>query len=86
MMRIEEIEKLPPKEAIEILTDLLEKDPKNEDALVLRGQKYWSLNLRKEAMGDYLAALKLNPESKAKMLLAYAESILSFYHKDLLNP
>ena len=73
-------------EAIEALDSFLERNPGNDEALTLRGRIHWSLNHRKEAINDYLAALKLNPESKAGMLLEYANSILDYYNKDLLNP
>lgn len=73
-------------EAIEALDKLLGEDPDNEEAYILRGQKHWNLNHRKDAINDYLSAIQLNPESRAKMLLQYSNSILDFYSKDLLNP
>lgn len=77
---------MSPDEAINALNDLLERNPENDEALTLRGQVHWSLNHRRDAINDYLAALKINPESRAKLLLEYAYSILNFYNKDLLNP
>lgn len=85
-LHLEEIIKLPPGEAIEALTAFLERFPGNDEALTLRGQKHWILNHRRDAINDYLSALKINPESRAGMLLDYANSILDFYNKDLLNP
>ena len=85
-MELEEIKKIPPKEAIDALNCILESDPENEAAITLRGQKYWGLGLRKQAINDYLSAIRINPDSPAKMLLEYSSSILDFYSKDLLNP
>lgn len=77
---------MPPEEAISVLERYIREFPGDEEALVVRGQKYWILGRRKEAINDYLAALAINPKSKAKMLLDYSNSILDFYSKDLLNP
>lgn len=86
MFASEELKKLPPEEAISILNAYLENNPENEQAYILRGQKHWVLNHRREAINDYLKAVEINPESRAKTLLDYANSILAFYNKDLLNP
>lgn len=86
MLSLEEIKKLPPSEAINSLDKFLESNPLNEEALIIRGQKHWVLNQRSQAIKDYLEAIKINPDSKAQMLLDYAYSILNFYNKDLLNP
>ena len=85
-MLISEIKKLPPGEAIAILDKIISQEPANEEALILRGLKHWSIGNRREAINDYLAALQLNPQSEAKSLLQYTNSILDFYNKDLLNP
>ena len=83
---LDEIRNLPPQEAIKALSEYITTHPDDDEALTLRGLKYWNLNQRKEAINDYLAALKINPESRAKMALQFANSILDFYNKDLLNP
>lgn len=83
---LEEIKKLPPEEAITALQQLLERDPGNDTALTLRGRIYWNLGKRSLAINDYLQAIKINPESNARLLLQHANSILDFYNKDLLNP
>lgn len=80
------IKNLPAEEAIAHLDEFILMYPDNDEAYTLRGIKHWGLNHRKEAINDYLTALKLNPESKARMALDYANSILDFYNKDLLNP
>lgn len=83
---LDEIKKMPPEEAILCLDSYISAYPGDDEALTLRGLRHWGLNHRKEAINDYLAALKINPESRAKMALEYANSILNYYNKDLLNP
>ena len=58
----------------------------DEEALIKRGRLYWALGRRGEAINDYLAAQKLNPDGKARGLLKATYEILNFYHKDLFNP
>lgn len=83
---LDEIKRLPPEEAILILDKYLEENPEDEQALTLRGMRHWALNHRQLSINDYLAAIKINPESKARMALQYANEILDYYNKDLLNP
>ncbi|MCH5239151.1 MAG: tetratricopeptide repeat protein [Muribaculaceae bacterium] len=85
-LNLGDIEGLPTQDAIKALDEFIERFPTSEDAYLMRGKKYWSLGKRKEAINDYLAALNINPEGKGKVLLNYAESILNYYSKDLLNP
>ena len=86
MSDLNSIKSLSPEDAIEILNKIIAENPDNEEALTLRSQSLWKVNRRREAINDCLVAIKLNPESKAKVLLDYANSILDFYNKDLLNP
>ena len=83
---LETVKLLPPSEAIPILNDYLKCHPEDDEAHTIRGLKYLSLNQRKEAINDYLTALQINPESRDKMALQFANSILDYYNKDLLNP
>ena len=85
-MITDKIKDLPAGEAIEILDRHLADHPNDDEAYYQRGLRLWGLSRRKEAINDYLAALRLNPRSKAKEALDYANSILDFYYKDLLNP
>lgn len=71
---------------LQMLSERLEQDSEDEEALIERGRLHWSLGNRSEAINDYLAAQKLNPEGKAKELLKATYEILNFYHKDLYNP
>ena len=83
---LEEIKKLPPAEAIQRLDDIIGSNPENEEALTLRGMKHWALNNRQQAINDYLEAIRINPDSKAKIALQLVSSIMDFYNPDLLNP
>lgn len=77
---------LAAEEAIEILTAHLSSHPDDEEALTLRGIKYWSAGRRSLAMADYLAAIRINPESRAREALKAATEILDYRNKDLYNP
>ncbi len=86
-MTLEEIKNLPDTDkAIEALSEYIAEHPDAEEAYILRGMRYWSMSKRSQAITDYLAAIRLNPESKAKVLLQSANTILDFYDKDLYNP
>lgn len=89
-MTFEEIKKsiagLTPEQAIEKLNTFLSENPDNDDALTIRGMKYWSCGNRALAINDYLAAIKINPESKAVQALKATNEILDYYNKDLYNP
>lgn len=80
------VEGLPTQEAIARLTEIIDNDPKAEEAYILRGMRYWSLSKRSAALTDYLSAIKLNPDSRANMLMKSAMTILDYYNKDLYNP
>lgn len=64
----------------------LAENPADEAALIERGRLRWALGMRKDAIGDYLAAQRINPRGAASHLLEAANSILDFYHRDLFNP
>ncbi len=71
---------------LQTLSECLQSNPKDESSLIERGRLYWSIGCRSEAINDYLAAQKINPEGKATQLLKATYEILNFYHKDLYNP
>lgn len=75
-----------PEQVTEMLDAYITAHPDDEPALVMRGMTHWSMNHRRLAIQDYLAAVRINPESKAKEALRAAYSILNFYNKDLYNP
>ncbi|MCM1152987.1 MAG: hypothetical protein NC328_04985 [Muribaculum sp.] len=91
MLTLEEIKNkfdqgIDTKEGISLLNEYINQNPNDDEALTLRGLKQWSLGNRSEAINDYLAALKINPESKSKMAIKTAYEILNYYNKDLYNP
>lgn len=83
------IEGLSADEAVRALTDFIDANPESpvlDEALTLRGMKYWGMQNRSAAINDYLAAIRLNPDSKAVQALKAANEILDYYNKDLYNP
>ena len=80
------IRKETPAEAIVLLDAYIERHPEDDEAYTLRGLRHWALGHRSLAINDYLKAIELNPDSKAKMALQAANDILDYYNKDLLNP
>lgn len=85
----ESLRGLSAAEAVSALTAYIEAHPDDkrlDEALTLRGMKYWGLQQRSNAINDYLAAIRLNPESKAVQALKAANEILDYYNKDLYNP
>lgn len=73
-------------ERLKVLTKHLAMHPDDEDALIERGRLYWKLNRRSDAINDYLAAQRLNPDGDATQLLKATYDILDYYNKDLYNP
>lgn len=73
-------------EAIAFLSEYLETHPDDDEALTLRGIKHWGLGHRSEAINDYLAAIRINPDSRAVQALQATNDILDYYNKDLYNP
>lgn len=80
------MKELSNEERVKVLTRHLAAHPDDEDALIERGRLYWAVNRRSDAINDYLAAQRLNPEGKATQLLKATYDILDYYNKDLYNP
>lgn len=68
------------------LSEHLAKDSGDEESLIERGRIYWALGKRSDAINDYLAAQRINPDGKATQLLKATYDIMNFYDKDLYNP
>lgn len=92
-MTIEElkdsVQGLTAQEAVGLLTEYISlhpDDPRIDEVYTMRGMKHWGMQNRSAAINDYLAAIKLNPESKAVQALKAANDILDYYNKDLYNP
>ena len=73
-------------DGIEALTEFIAAHPDDDEALTTRGMRHWSRGDRAAAINDYLAAIRINPDSKAKMALKATNEILDYYNKDLYNP
>lgn len=73
-------------EAITILSNFIQTHPDDDEALTLRGMKHWGAGKRSLAINDYLAAIKANPDSRAKEALKAANEILDYRNNDLYNP
>ncbi len=56
------------------------------DGYFLRGKIYWRMGLRREAINDYHASVALMPDGPAARALEQANSVMSFFNPDLLNP
>lgn len=89
-MTIDNMERknIPEESAVRLrrLSERIAADAVDEESLIERGRLYWALGMRSEAIGDYLAAQKINPTGKATELLKATYEILDFYNKDLYNP
>lgn len=73
-------------EAVTTITAYIAAHPEDDRALTLRGLKHWGAGRRSLAINDYLAALRINPESSAAEALKAANEILDYRNKDLYNP
>ena len=78
-------EKMAP-EAIPLLDSYIAIHPDDDEGYRIRGSKEWALGKRSAAINDYLTAIRINPDSKAKMALRASYDILNYFNKDLLNP
>lgn len=77
---------LTAEQAVEQLSRYIAEHPESDEALTMRGMKYWAMSRRSEAINDYLAAIRLNPQSRAVQALKATNEILDYYNKDLYNP
>ncbi|MDE6806647.1 MAG: hypothetical protein K2J05_07560 [Muribaculaceae bacterium] len=83
----EQIRLLGADEAIALLDKWIAVHPEDVEAYTLRGMKHFGAGHRSAAIGDYLTALRLDPDNaRARQALDYANSILDYYNKDLYNP
>lgn len=73
-------------ETLKALDEYIAANPSDDEALTERGLLNWAMSRRSAAINDYLAAVRLNPKSRAGQALKAAYQILNFYNKDLYNP
>ena len=90
MTRLEEIKQKAPQltseQLIDLYSDYIGQNPRDDEALTARGLVYWGMGRRSDAINDYLAAIEINPDSKARLALKAANDILDYYNKDMYNP
>ena len=58
----------------------------DDTAYYCLGRVLWKYGYRSEAMAAYSAAVKINPDSKARHALDMAREVFDFFNPDLLNP
>lgn len=89
-MKLEEIKirlrTAPYEVAVEVLTKYIAEHPEDDEAFTYRGMKHWGAGKRSLALNDYLAAIEINPDSRAREALRAATEILDYRNKDLYNP
>lgn len=73
-------------EAVMLLTDYIVSHPDDDEALTMRGMRYWGAGKRSLAINDYLEAVRINPQSRARQALNAANEILDYRNNDLFNP
>lgn len=83
---IERIREMGYDEAVAALTEYISNHPDDDEAYTLRGMRHWGAGKRSAAIDDYLAAVRINPESKASQALKLSNEILDYRNKDLYNP
>ena len=82
----QEIKAASFEEAVNILTNYISQHPDDDEAYTMRGMRYWGAGKRSLAIKDYLAAVRINPSSRAAEALKAANEILDYRNKDLYNP
>ena len=78
--------KIDGETALRLLSELHEKYPGDDEILTERGMLHWGRGEWSACSEDYLAAIRINPDSRAKVALKMANSNMDFYNKDLFNP
>lgn len=73
-------------EAVAALTEYITANPGDDEALTTRGMRHWGAGKRSLAINDYLAAIAINPASRAREALRAATEILDYRNTDLYNP
>lgn len=69
-----------------ILSEYIQTHPSEDEPLTLRGLKHWGAGHHALAIKDYLAAIAINPQSRAQHALRVAREILDYRNTDLINP
>lgn len=75
-----------PREAVKILTGMIDGGQADAATLFLRGKALWRLGIRDAATNDYAAAAELDPGGPAARALENARDIADFFNPDIYNP
>ncbi len=73
-------------EALARIGEFIKENPRDDEALFLRGKIYWRLEEKSRAINDFEQALDINPKSKAAYALETARKIQEFFNPDMFNP
>lgn len=72
---------------ISVLTDAIEKNPKDDMLYVERGKLYHQKGVFDKALNDFTKAAAINPENtEADSYIEIIQEIFSYRYKDLYNP
>ena len=90
MFLFEEIKELISDNKLELeiskLNAVIEANPQNDEAYLLRGHAYRKQENWKRALSDYATAHNINPAGDAAIAYESTVEILNFYNTDLYNP
>lgn len=73
-------------QAVAALDAMIQAEPESDELLYRRGKLHWRMGDKRRALSDYNAAVAINADSPAALLLGQATDIMDFYHRDLYNP
>lgn len=72
---------------IEVISEALEKNPKDEMLYLERGKLYHQKGEFHKALNDFTKAAAINPQNKeADSYIEIIQEIFSYRYKDLYNP
>lgn len=60
--------------------------PDEEELRLRRAEYYWKRHDIPRCLADYDAALRINPQSRARYLKTMAQNVMNYYYKDTYNP
>ena len=73
--------------SLDIVSRIIENDPTNLGAFLLRGKIYYKMQQWGGAINDYGSVLEIDPDNpEAKSGIEMARSILGYFTPDMFNP
>lgn len=73
-------------ESIELLNDMIERNPDDAQAYYRRGSLHWKLGHRAAAITDFNASARIDPDGPGAVAAEHAMSIMNFFNPDQFNP